>query len=146
MNNNSHVQVNTSVELRFYESSSPSVVRYIFAAGWEELEFLHPVFGADYSSETPVLLARVTRLHTPEETSILVATVKISQMTVVFKSHKVISRLESPLKFIYSSDILVLTVSCKIINFVFRTLQLSIHQLSAGFTSDTLQIIPFYFN
>jgi hypothetical protein len=51
------------------------------------------------------------------------------------------------LKFIYSStqvsDVLVLTVHCKPINFAFPILPLIV-EMSAGLTSYILQINPFY--
>jgi hypothetical protein len=53
------------------------------------------------------------------------------------------------IKFTYSSiqvsDVPVLTVRCKLVNFVFQILPLFIPEMSAGFTSYIFQIIPIYF-
>jgi hypothetical protein len=43
------------------------------------------------------------------------------------------------------SDVHVLTVHCKLINFVFHIFPLFIPELSAGFTSYIVQVIPIYF-
>jgi hypothetical protein len=55
----------------------------------------------------------------------------------------------APLKFIYSSvqvsDVLVLTVRCKLINFVVQIFLIFIPVISAGFTFYIVQIIPIYF-
>jgi hypothetical protein len=42
------------------------------------------------------------------------------------------------------SDVLVLTVCCKLVNFVFQMFPLFIPEMSAGFTSYIVQIIPIY--
>jgi hypothetical protein len=62
-----------------------------------------------------------------------------------------IFRLVASFKLIYSptqvSDVLVLTVRCKVINFVFvfQVMTLFIPEISVGFTSFMVQIIPIYF-
>jgi hypothetical protein len=42
------------------------------------------------------------------------------------------------------SDVLVLTVHCKLINFVSQIFPLFIPEMSSGFRSYTVQIIPIY--
>jgi hypothetical protein len=42
------------------------------------------------------------------------------------------------------SDVLVLTVRCKLIDLVFQIIPLFIPEISAGFTSFIVQIIPIY--
>jgi hypothetical protein len=63
--------------------------------------------------------------------------------------HLVIFRLVAPLKFIYFSiqvsDVLVLTVRCKLINFVFQMFPLFIPEISAGFASYINHVILIYF-
>jgi hypothetical protein len=63
--------------------------------------------------------------------------------------HYVISMLIAPLKFIYSliqvSGVLVLTVRCRLINFVFQIFSFFNPEVSAGFTSYIVQIIRIYF-
>jgi hypothetical protein len=43
------------------------------------------------------------------------------------------------------SDVLVFTVCYKLINFVFQIFPLFIPEISAGFTTYIIQIIPIYF-
>jgi hypothetical protein len=54
--------------------------------------------------------------------------------------------LVAPLKFIYSSiqvsDVLIVTVRYKLINFAFQIFPLFIPETSAGFTSYIVQVIP----
>jgi hypothetical protein len=63
--------------------------------------------------------------------------------------HPITSRLTAPLKLIYSSiqvnNVLVLTVSCNLINFVFQIVLLFVPEMAAGFMSYIVQIIPIYF-
>jgi hypothetical protein len=66
-----------------------------------------------------------------------------------YKGIKSYFRLVAPLKFIYYSmqvsNVLVLTVRFKLINFVFQILPLLIPEMPAGFTSYIVLIIPIYF-
>jgi hypothetical protein len=59
------------------------------------------------------------------------------------------SRLVDPLKLIYSStqvsDVLVLTIRSKLINFVFQIFSFFIPEMPASFMSYVVQIIPIYF-
>jgi hypothetical protein len=75
--------------------------------------------------------------------------VGICKQINIFTLHQVISRLVAPLKFIYSSievsDVLFLTVRCKLINFAFQMFSLFIAEMSAGNTSYIVQVIPIYF-
>jgi hypothetical protein len=80
--------------------------------------------------------------------SILFKKVLESAITLLILD-KVTSRLVAPPKFIYSciqaSDVLVLTVRCKLINFAFPTIPLFIPEMSAGFTPYIVQVILIYF-
>jgi hypothetical protein len=71
--------------------------------------------------------------------------VEICKQITILIFHYVISRLVAPLKLIYSSiqvsDVLVLTVRCKLVGFVFQVFPLFILEISAGFTSCIVQII-----
>jgi hypothetical protein len=64
--------------------------------------------------------------------------------------HQVTSRLVTPLKLIYSSiqvsNVLVLAVLCKLINFVFQTFPLFVPEMPAGFTSYEIKKNPVIVN
>jgi hypothetical protein len=60
--------------------------------------------------------------------------------------HGVLALLTLIYSSIQVSDVLVLTVRCKHINFVFQIFPIFIPEISAGFTSYLVQIIPIYFS
>jgi hypothetical protein len=72
----------------------------------------------------------------------------IRNQSTILVFYLIISWLAAPLKFIYSSiqvtDILVLIVSFKLIYFVFQ-FSLFFPEISSGFTSYIVQIVPIYF-
>jgi hypothetical protein len=69
--------------------------------------------------------------------------------TMSFSSPRMDCRLVTPLKLIYSSiqvsNVLVLTVRCKLIDIVFHILPLFIPKMPEGLMSNSVQIIPIYF-
>jgi hypothetical protein len=71
--------------------------------------------------------------------------VGICKQITILILHEVASMLVATIKLIYSSiqvtDVLVLTVRCKLINFAFQIFPLFI----PGFASYIVQIIPIYF-
>jgi hypothetical protein len=74
-----------------------------------------------------------------------VGTCKQITILIIFEAS---SRFETLLKFInsfiYVANILVITVCCKLINFVCQILPCFISEMPAAFTSYIVQIIPIY--
>jgi hypothetical protein len=72
----------------------------------------------------------------------------IYKQVAILIIHLVSCRSVTLLKFIYSSiqisNILVLIRCCKLINFVYQIFPLLIPEMSAGFSSYIVQIIPIY--
>jgi hypothetical protein len=74
--------------------------------------------------------------------------VGICKEIAILALYQVSCQLVTLLKFIYSttqvSNVLGLTVYCKIINFIFQIFPLFIPEMPARFTSFIVQIIPIY--
>jgi hypothetical protein len=74
--------------------------------------------------------------------------VEICKQVAILILHQV-SRLAAQLKFIHSSvqvsDVLIVTVRCKLINFVFQIFLFFIPEMCVGFGSSTVQVIPICF-